>query len=142
MFLPRQVSHHQHKQPNFTVNLTPDLSHCPELRQLELGLMYPQEEEMILVLSIASTNLRKIVFAPHWPTMELKDLMDDPRWVPFDDTICRLVDRLRVSGYVNTLEVEFRLLFSIPAGDACHKRFLPRFKEKGRVTVKKLPWPC
>jgi len=104
--------------------------------------MIPQEEEMTLIESITSTNLRKLIFAPYCPVAMLEDLMDDPCWIPFDDTMCRLVDRLRVSGYTNTLEVEFRLLFSAPAEAACHKRFLPKFKEKGRVTVKKLPWPC
>jgi len=96
---------------------------------------------MILIQSITSTNLRKLIFAPYWPILMLENFMDDPCWITFDDLICRLVDRLRVSGYANTLEVEFQLLFSEPAGEAHHKTFLPRFKEKGRVTVTKLPWP-
>ena len=96
---------------------------------------------MILISSITSTNLRKLIFVPIPPLIQLEYLMDNPCWIPFDDTICRLVDRLRVSGYTNMLEVEFRLLFIDPVREARHRTFLPKFKEKGRVTVTKLPWP-
>ena len=96
---------------------------------------------MILISSITSTNFRKLIFVPIPPLIELESLLEDPCWIPFDDMICRLVDRLRVSGYSNTLEVEFRLMFIDPACEARHREFLPKFKEKGRVTVTKLSWP-
>ena len=103
--------------------------------------MFPQEEEIFLIQSTTSTNLQKLVFAPYCPMMNLEDLLDHPCWVPFNDMMCRLVDRPRAPGYRNTLEVEFRLLFWYPAGKARHRGFLQKFKGKGRVTVTKLPLP-
>ena len=48
-----------------------------------------------------------------------------------------LVDRLRASGYKRTLELEFRHshYFAETVSDAGPDGFLPKFREKGRVTV-------
>ena len=57
-------------------------------------------------------------------------------WASIDEQLCELVDRLRVTGHCHTLEVEQRL--SQPEAylnDGDFTEFLPRFREKGVVTV-------
>lgn len=49
--------------------------------------------------------------------------------------ICGLVDRLKRSGYKHTLEVEFRANVVHMSNEARHKKFLPKFKEQGRVRI-------
>lgn len=60
--------------------------------------------------------------------------MDSPCWKPFDEVICGLVDRLRAAGYTHVLEVEFHLQYE-GFDEEEHKKFLPGFKEKGRVRI-------
>ena len=49
--------------------------------------------------------------------------------------ICGLVDRLCLLGYKHTLEVEFRAQLVNLDEEVDHDKFLPKFKEKGRVRV-------
>lgn len=49
--------------------------------------------------------------------------------------ICGLVDRLRRSGYKNTMEVELRAETVTIDSKAYYKEFLPKFQEKGRVRI-------
>ena len=87
--------------------------------------------------SIASTELRKIIFlvgdSDHWLNIpsEMK------RWASIDEQMCGLVDRLRAMGYCHTLEAEVRLRPEV--GDALTiekiSRLLPKFREKGIVSV-------
>ena len=73
--------------------------------------------------------------------------MRNPCWKAFDDTICGLVDRLRVPGYKHTLEVEFLAYYVELDEEMDHVMFPPKFKEKGRIgTVEDLSgsfrgWP-
>ena len=122
-------------QQFFSAGTAPDLSRFAELRQLEFATTYPKEEDRMFISSITSTNLQKIVFGthhsgPHWDT-----LLDDPCWVPFDDVICGLVDRLRMSGFTRTLEIELLVTFVEFGEEEFYKKFLPKFKEKGRVRI-------
>ena len=58
-------------------------------------------------------------------------------WARFDEQLCRLVDRLRATGYGFTLEAELRLM---GVENYCYEEhdfplFLPEFSEKGIVTI-------
>jgi len=57
-------------------------------------------------------------------------------WVWIEEELCRLADRLRATGHHHTLEVELRFL-RITDGTEEHglTKVLPKFKEKGVVTV-------
>jgi hypothetical protein len=90
---------------------------------------------MTFISSITSTNLRTLVITPYRLPIRWGFFLDEPCWIRFDDVVCGLVDRLRVSGYVNTLEVEFLANIVGPEEEADHERILPKFKEKGRVRV-------
>lgn len=93
----------------------------------------PREEEWSLISSITSTNFQKLIFAV--PHLAWDSYFNNPCWIPFDDTICGLVDRLRRSGYNHTMEVELRGDIVKMGEVARSHEFLPRFKEKGRVKV-------
>ena len=57
-------------------------------------------------------------------------------WASLDDTLCGLVDRLRMSGYEHTLEVEFPIdVEDMDNYEAYQEKLLPKFKEKGRVRI-------
>ena len=107
-----------------------------QLQELQLKVTRPSPVHDILLSSISSIELRKILFVaermndrePFAPGME--------RWTLIDEQLCRLVDRLRVTGYRRTLEVELRLTdageFPITGG---FTKLLPAFREKGVVTI-------
>jgi len=66
-----------------------------------------------------------------------------------DNELCWLVDRLRGMGYYHTIEVELRL-GKLGQSDIYHgddpggydfTQFLPRFREKGVVTILDYPDP-
>jgi len=61
--------------------------------------------------------------------------MTDHNWGGSDKMICGLVGRLRMSGYKDTLEVEFRAEFVDLGEKVNHEEFLPKFKERGRVRI-------
>jgi len=88
-----------------------------------------------LLSSITSTELRKIIFRVRhtlcWrPSPEVVD-----RWTRVDEQLCGLVTRLHVMGYCHTLEVDLR--FEIADGPEKHGStdVLPKFKERGVVTI-------
>lgn len=105
--------------------------------------MNPSERELALISSITSTNFRKVIFSPDVSGF----LLDERYWLPFDDTICGLVDRLRASGNKHTLEVELRVRIEEFGGEGYQAWFFPKFKEKGRVRIVAVPsgrvreWP-
>ena len=95
-----------------------------------MSCLLPQE---VSVLStITSTNIRKIVFHPF-----LKADLRDQFWSSLDTELSGLVDRLRASGYQHILDLEFQrdLGFAEMVLGAGLDRFLPKFREKGRVTI-------
>ena len=106
-----------------------------QLRELELGGNRLSPPHLVLLPSITSLELRKIIFSigsrGGWDVLaRLED------WASVDEQLCELVDRLRMTGYCHTLEVELRLNNT---GDITGKyeftKFLSKFREKGIVTV-------
>ena len=93
--------------------------------------MNPSERELALISSITSTNFRKVTFSPDVRGF----LLDERCWIPFDDTICGLVDRLRASGNKHTLEAELQIRIEEFDEEGYQVWFLPKFKEKGRVRI-------
>lgn len=89
----------------------------------------PEKEELTFISSITSTNFRKLVFSAHDFRPQS---LGSSCWVPFDDVVCKLVDKLRASGSANTFDIEFNfeIVFGIFEGE---ETFLPKFREKGRV---------
>jgi len=61
--------------------------------------------------------------------------VDEPCWEPFDKCVSALTDKLRKLGNKQTLEVEFRFDFLASDTLVDPKRFLSKFREKGRVRV-------
>lgn len=61
--------------------------------------------------------------------------LEQPRLDTFRRYDMWALDRLRLSGYRHTLELEFRVESVNLDEEECHKRFLPKFKEKGLVRV-------
>ena len=106
------------------------LSHCPELRRLELCAIIPSGAERAIISSIISTNIRTIALVSITPRTPLGNRW----WQPLDDVMCELVDKLCVLGYEHTLELEFHF---DPSTD--HEGFLPKFREKGRVKILDAP---
>jgi hypothetical protein len=89
-------------------------------------------EELLLVSTITSTNIQKIVFDP----FRTRDF-GDQFWSSLDTELNGLVDRLRASGYQHVLEMEFPrdLGFAKKNLGAGLDEFLPKFREKGRVII-------
>ena len=78
-------------------------------------------------------NFRKVIVGrPEIGCWEV--FRPDPCWEPFDDMICGLADRLRKAGLKHTLEVELQV-GQVAFSEEEHKKFLPKFKEKGRVRI-------
>ena len=106
----------------------PQLGDCLELRELVLTSSWPKSDDVSLINTITSTNIRKIIF-DQWSV--------SPRsGAPLDNALSDLVDRLRASGYEHTLELEFQpIKYAYIGFDVNLDKFFPRFIEKGRVTV-------
>ena len=98
-------------------------------------MLQPRKEEEVLISSITSTNLRKLVITWWISHIEWDFLLFNLRWISFDDVICGLVDRLEKSGYRHTLELGFRAEFVDLDEEVDHQEFMPKFKEKGRVRI-------
>ena len=107
-------------------------SHFQQLQKLQLRL--PTSGSKILS-SITSTELREVVILAG----KIGDWWSSPRMelgAPADDQLCELVDRLQRMGYRHTLEAKLR--FKLAEDDVSGidpTAFLPRFREKGVVTI-------
>lgn len=98
--------------------------------------MQPEEEERTLISSITSTNLRKLVLGIRSMRFGREDFPSfNSYFASLDDTLCGLINRLQMSGYKHTLEVEFRTPIVELDEEVRHEKFLPKFKEKGRVRI-------
>lgn len=92
------------------------------------------QDELSLIASVTSTNLRKIVFPTRYGfkkggpafTMYYKTI---------DDSLCRLVERLQGSGYKHRLEMVFHTWEVLDNEGISFKEFLPKFKERGQVKL-------
>lgn len=107
-----------------------------QLRELELEVTWPDRLHRAILSSIASTKLQKIIFR----AVGMKDwnifVQKMMAWALVDEQLCELVDRLHAVGYRHTLEVELRFM-EIGGDPEKHDFtiFLPRFREKGLVTI-------
>ena len=108
------------------------LKNPSELRELVFDMSLQRLEEVSLISTITSTSIRKIVFSP-----SLSRDLREQFWSSLDTELSSLVDRLRRSGYKHTLELEVRHQsdFAEKVPDAGPDAFLPKFREKGRVTI-------
>ena len=99
-------------------------------------MYFPRFSHKVPLHAITSTELQKIVFSSTNPCVStlVGCLTED--WVLVDNQLCELLFRLRAMGYRHTLEVE--LQFLKVRGNPEKRGFtklLPRFREKGIVTV-------
>ena len=95
------------------------------------------QQEVSVISTITSTNIREIVFSP----LLVREL-EDQFWSSLDTGLSSLVDRLRASGHQHVLNVEFRrdLSFAEMVLGAGPDGFLPKFREKGRVIILEAEW--
>ena len=111
------------------------LENCSGLRELVFPTFPdgPRRVELSLVESIASTNMRKILFVPYFRG----DGWNPINWSPLDTVLSNLVDRLRASGYEHTLELEFQLKpeFTEAYLKVGLDAYFPQFWGKGRVNL-------
>ena len=91
--------------------------------------MRPETDELNLISSIASTNIRRIAFTQLFSSKR-QAALDNCNWTKLDEFLYRLVDRLE--GGVQ-LEVEFRALNAQAwwTEELGFKKYLPRFCGKG-----------
>ena len=95
--------------------------------------MSPRPIDFSLIDSITSTDLQKFILA-----LYLEGSGWNPvNWSSLDTVLSSLVDRLHVSGYEHTLDLQFQL---DPKIAEAHLKldqgtFFPRFRKKGRVTL-------
>jgi len=96
----------------------------------------PTFNNCILLNSITSTELLRVIFSvgrmENWRIFARK--MEG--WHSIDKQLCRLVDRLRSTGYRHTLEVELRPVeIGGDFGECDFTKLLPEFRENGIVIV-------
>ena len=108
-----------------------------QLRELELVTSRPRSPHRVIISSITSIELRKIIFPMRHTYNRMFFVQHvDLDWGLVDEQLCGLVDRLRATGYRHTLEVELQLTVAEgDPGDWDYTRFLPGFREKGAVTI-------
>ena len=90
----------------------------------------------VLLPSITSTQLRKIIILKRGEDDSRAFLRQMKPWASVDKHLCEVVDLLRAMGHRHMLEVELR--FAELGVDPSWNKFtyvLPRFREKGIVTV-------
>ena len=107
-----------------------------ELQELELRFGLAVFPYRVLLSSITSTQLRKIVLRVLYPLNRYISQREIQGLAVVDTNLCDMVDRLRVAGYRHTLEVELRFtkVGIDPVRDRCVK-LLPEFEEKGVVII-------
>ena len=107
-----------------------------QLRELRLEVKSPEYSHKVLLSSISSTELRKITFLGVYL---MYDRMDE--WDLIDKQLCKLADLLRARGYQHTLEAEAQV--SEAGADPGYYNpscFLPKFRDKGVVTIVHGDW--
>lgn len=93
------------------------------------------QDELSLIASITSTNLRKIVLVARYGFGARGSSIFKGYHERLDSCLCRVVDQLRGFGYNHRLDVVL-LIEDVPRGeDTGFGEFLPRFREQGRVKV-------
>ena len=103
---------------------------------LELAEASPSSAYQTLLSSITSTELQKIIFQVSHIDYRQRFGTKLEGWVPIDEQLCQVVDQLRTKGYNRTLVVELRLgKVGSDIEKYCFAKFLPKFREKGVVTI-------
>ena len=111
-----------------------NLRRCPKLRELGFEL-YPALPHMTTISSVTSIHIRKITFSSSYtsPT-QLHTFVNQPFWVPLDDYISALANKLCKLGSKQPLEVEFLIdLTTGPPADC--EGFLPKSREVCPVRI-------
>ena len=116
-----------------------NLPHCPEVRELEFHALYPSQMHLATISTITSVNIWKITFSSYFlpmvPTAR-HTFLSHHCWTSFDNCISALADKLHNLGSKQKLEVQFRSEYLVADSFSVdYKRFLPKFREKGRVTI-------
>jgi len=111
------------------------LVHCPALRRLEFLIAYPAKTQRAVISSVTSANFRTVLFLPDPKSDGLDVLGSHGVRRCLDNLMCGLVDKLRTLGHKHTLELEFRFESAKLDPDLDFRRFLPMFREKGRVRI-------
>lgn len=125
-----------YRSPCVQVGATPTIYNFRQLRELEFVVIWPNSVHTKFLTSITSTELQKITFPAKHIANWMLFAQRVEAWDGIDAELCRLVDRLRATGYRHTLEVELRLTkIGEDPGECDCTRFLPRFREKGVVTI-------
>ena len=125
--------------PSYGIHTDPlTLEHCPELCRLEILKNFLKERPRAVISSLTSINLRTIAFLvdPEGNYFKSYFLAQPDYWENLENTVCRLVDKLRTLGYKHTLELEFHL----EEGEAIDRELdytglLVKFREMGRVRI-------
>jgi len=122
-----------HPRPRAQDGAPLTISNFQQLQELQLTVELPNSAHEVLLSSITSTKLRKIIFLASYMH---KFFLFTREWALFDEQLCQLMDRLRPTGYHHTLEAELRLTEIRRDFDQCDfTMFLPKFREKGIVTI-------
>jgi hypothetical protein len=118
------------------VGTVPSIGRFLQLQELELRVDWLYPNHRMILSSIASTELRKLVFTTRSAWSDDIFMLEEEAWTWADELLCELVARLGRMGHSHTLEVEFR-------GDVPHHcdltKFLPVFKRNGVVTITDSP---
>jgi len=106
-----------------------------QLRELELTAIWPDLVHEVLLSSIISTELRKIIFSVRyvyeWNTLDQQ--MEE--WNGIDEQLCELVARLGRMGHRHTLEVELRFTEAMVGPGCDFTSLLPKFRKTGVVNI-------
>ena len=119
------------RNPIADVGDTFTLSHCRELREVEIFTSHPTKAvELSLIPSITSMNIQTIIFTCSSAHREFS--VGRAYWKQLDQVLCKLADRPK---YRHRLGVEFQSASNRWDEQPDLRKCLPRFHEKGRVRV-------
>ena len=108
-----------------------------QLQELELGVTWSAPHQTLLS-SVTSMEFQKVILSAqyyrNWGVFGRRR----GDWVLIDGQLCGLVDRLHAVGCRRTLQVELQIEAIDDPGECDFTVFLPRFKEKGVVSVRRL----
>jgi len=112
------------------------ISHFRQLREFQLMATWPNSTHEVLLSSITSTELRKIIFPMGYMYNSWIFAARIREWAMIDKQLCELVARLGRTGYRHTLEVEVQFTeVDHDPGKYEFTEFLPEFRERGVVTI-------
>ena len=136
LYLPPHRSHVLTPPSHVQAEAGPMVSDFRQLQELELRFGSSGFSYRVLLSSITSTKLRKIILRVFYPLNRYISQQQMEGSALVDAHLCDLVDRLHAVGYHHTLEVELRFqrVEVDPVKDGCVK-FLPKFEERGILII-------